>query len=229
MPMVRLRRGPPPARLVTRGDIWTKRWQAIHTGQRRGDWATERAKETLAEGLRQMTYEKCAFCESLLGVTSYLEIEHYTAKTVRAEESFDWLNLFPICRLCNNAKGSTDHAGALIKPDIEDPEEMLWLHPDTGKLEPKTGLGRAAEQRVQTTIELCDLQRGALCTKRIDAMPRTIRWLQRLSNRGGQLDAILNEEWNDLINPAAEYKFVIRHIFETKGEPRLAARDRVGF
>jgi len=198
-------------------------------GQRRGDWATKRAKETLSEELRKMTYEKCAFCESLLGVTSYLEIEHYTAKTVRTEESFDWMNLFPICRLCNNAKGAIDHGGVLIKPDVEDPEEMLWLHPDTGKLEPKAGLDPATENRVQRTTELCDLQRGALCTKRIKTMENTIHWLERVAEQGAVLDRRLEKEWNRLIHPSTEYKFVIRHIFETRGEPRLAEHDRRGF
>jgi uncharacterized protein (TIGR02646 family) len=147
--MVRLQRGPSPSLLASHRDTWIIRWQAIQVGRQRGDWATKRAKEVLSEALRNMTHQKCAFCESLLGVTSYVEIEHYTAKTVRTQEAFDWTNLFPICRLCNNAKGAIDHAGDLIKPDVEDPEEMLWLHPGTGELEPRVGLDPSVERRVQ--------------------------------------------------------------------------------
>ena len=106
---------------------------------------------------------------------------------------------------------------------------MLWLHPDTGWLEPKPLLEIAVRQRVEQTIELCDLQRGTLCTKRIETMQFTIRWLERLSRRGGRLDRLLQEEWDRLIDPRTEYKFVIRHVFETRGEPRLAERDRFNF
>jgi uncharacterized protein (TIGR02646 family) len=176
-----------------------------------------------------LAHEKCAFCESLLGVTSYLEIEHYTAKTVRPEHAFEWENLFPVCRLCNNAKGAIDHAGMLLKPDAEDPENLLWLNPDSGKLEASKAVDRANSQRVERSIELCDLQRGALCTKRIDTMMRAIHWLERVSERGGELDARLRREWEHLKNPATEYKFVIRHVFQTRGEPRLAAADRTIF
>ena len=49
------------------------------------------------------------YCESALEVTSYLEIEHYVAKTVTPELAFEWTNLLPACRLCNNAKGEQDH------------------------------------------------------------------------------------------------------------------------
>jgi len=103
-----------------------------------------------------------------------LEIEHYVAKTLRPDQAFEWTNLFPVCRLCNNSKGDIDHAGTLIKPDVDDPERMLWLHPDTGWLEPKPLLEIAGRQRVEKTIELCDLQRGTLCTKRIETMQFTI-------------------------------------------------------
>jgi hypothetical protein len=139
------------------------------------------------------------------------------------------MDQLPVCRLCNNSKSDVDHAGMLLKPDTDDPESMLWLHPDSGKLEARPLLGLAVRQRVERTIELCDLQRGGLCTKRIEKMQFTIRWLERLSHRRGRLDRLLQEEWKLLTDPRTEHKFVIRHVFETRGEPRLAARDRANF
>lgn len=171
--------------LRARNVAWTKRWQEIHAGRKTGDWKPPSARLLLSEELRKLTFGKCAFCEGLLEVTSYLEIEHYIPKTVRPDLVFEWTNLFPICRWCNNAKGDADHAGMLLKPDVDDPEPMLWLHPDTGKLEPRRALETEVRRRVEQTIELCDLQRGRLCTKRIETMQFTIRWLERVSHRPG--------------------------------------------
>jgi hypothetical protein len=39
-----------------------------------------------------------------------------------------------------------------IKLDVDDPESMLRLHPDTGKLEPKPGLEDAVRERVERTL-----------------------------------------------------------------------------
>ncbi|MEP6962945.1 MAG: hypothetical protein ABI995_12760 [Acidobacteriota bacterium] len=123
-----------------------------------------------------------------------------------------------------------DHQGILLKPDVDNAEEFLWLNPDGGKLETRSEVSRAMARRVERTIELCDLQRGALCTKRIEAMLRTIHWLERVAElKGRPLDLRLERERKALFHPGAEHKFVIRHVFELKGEPRLAAYDRQEF
>ena len=149
--MVRLQRGATPYLLQQRGATWTLRWQEIHAVLRTGDWATPAAKKLLFVELRKLAFGKCAFCEGLLEVTSYLGVEHYVAKTVRPEQAFEWTNLFPVCRLCNNSKSDVDHAGMLLKPDTDDPESMFWLHPDSGKLEARPFLALAVRQRVEQT------------------------------------------------------------------------------
>jgi uncharacterized protein (TIGR02646 family) len=227
--MVRLRRGAAPALLRTNGHAWTQRWQEMHAAGRGGDWATFGAKKVLSAELQKLAFGKCAFCESLLGVSGYLETEHYAAKTVSPEQAFEWTNLFPVCRWCNRAKGDMDHGGTLLKPDFDDPESMLWLHPDTGELQPKPKMEASDRRRVERTLEICQLLRGPLCMKRIDTMESTIRWLERLSRRQGRADAPLLEEWRSLIDPRTEYKFVIRHVFEIRGESRLAEEDRIAF
>ena len=142
-----------------------------------------------------MAHRKCAFCESRLELTAYLEIEHYWPKTVRPEQAFDWQNLLPICRICNNAKSDFDHEGMLIKPDVEDPERLLWLNPDTGKLEVSAAASATDRVRVERTFELCQLQRGTLCDERIGAMEAAIHWLERVADRQGILDVRLRKEW----------------------------------
>lgn len=227
--MVRLWRGPLPPVLREHRREWTKRWREMRAEHRSGNWAIPGARKLLADELRKLAFGKCAFCESLLEVASFLEIEHYVAKTVSPGQAFQWTNLFPICARCNSAKGSADHEGMAIKPDAEDPAALLWLHPGTGELEPRAGLDQRECKRVERTLELCDLQRGALCTKRVETMEATIRWLERLKRVGGCLDDQLREEWRRLVDPATEYKFVIRHVFEIRGAPELAAKDRANF
>jgi uncharacterized protein (TIGR02646 family) len=226
--MIRLRRGPPPHSLATRGAAWTSRWLAIHAGQQKGDWATTATKKLLASEVLKLAHGKCAFCESLLEVTSFLEIEHYAAKTVHPGRAFEWGNLFPICRFCNGSRGDIDHGGLLLKPDVEDPEGLLWLNPDSGELEPNGGLDTQTRDRVARTFEICKLQRGALCAKRIKTMNQTIHWLERMVERGS-LDRRLEKEWEHLTTPSTEYKFVIRHVLRTRGQPQLADHDRVKF
>lgn len=119
--MVRLLRGLMPPALAAKAAVWTQRWIQIHAGQRDGDWATKAAKDILRDELHKLACGKCAFCESVLGLTSYKEIEHYWPKTLRPNAAFDWTNLLPVCRVCNGEKQDTDHRGSLIKPDDEDP------------------------------------------------------------------------------------------------------------
>src|SRR5712692_2433423 len=91
------RHHPAPAELVRHRGEWTHRWK-----DRRGtDWATPTAKRILRRHLKRLAHGKCVYCEGKLGKTTYVEIEHYTAKTVAPELAFEWTNLFPACRLCN--------------------------------------------------------------------------------------------------------------------------------
>jgi uncharacterized protein (TIGR02646 family) len=226
--MVRTRtRAEPPAHLLRYATQWTTRFQAILNGTQRGDWATRSAKKALSLALRELAHGKCAYCESALGVTVDLEVDHYVAKTVDPALAFEWTNLLPSCRLCNRPKLNHDHASSLLKPDIEDPEPFFWIHPDTGKLEPHPSLDAAATRRAEQTIQLCDLQRPALCTRRTDMMGRVNRWLLQVAAHG--LNPVLREDWESMSHPGREYKFVLRHTLQLHGQPQLAEFDRQRF
>src|ERR1035438_2563495 len=130
---------PPPPQLVKYSKKWTVRFQAVLNANPPRDWATAHAKKVLRAALRELARGKCVFCESALEVTTYMEIEHYVAKTVNSDLAFEWTNLLPACRLCNNAKGEQDHKGALLKPDDEDPEPYFWIHPVLASSNPTPG------------------------------------------------------------------------------------------
>lgn len=168
------------------------------------------------------------FCEGVLDVTSFIEIEHYHAKTVRQELVFDWSNLFPACSKCNRPKGNVDHQGTLVKPDEEDPEPLLWLHPGTGELQPHPSLTPGQAERVTKTIDAYDLNRGPLCVQRIDMMNFVNRWLDRLTKGLGESPEC-QYEWYEMTRPAKPWKFVIRHVLTLRGQGQLAEIDRETF
>jgi uncharacterized protein (TIGR02646 family) len=226
--MVRTRSRPPaPDQLFAYAARWTARFERVRSGSQRGDWATATAKKTIGSALRGLAHGKCVYCEGPLEAQADLDIDHYVAKTVDPGLVFEWTNLLPSCRKCNRTKLDHDHANALLKPDIEDPEPFFWLHPDSGKLDPHPSLDAAARQRAEETIRLCDLQRPALCDQRIRMLGRVNRWLQLIVAQG--LNHVLRQEWESLVDPRSEYKFVLRHALELHGQRELAEFDRQQF
>lgn len=189
------------------------------------DWATQTARMCLQAPLLEFSRGKCAFCEGVLNVTSFIEIEHYHAKTVRQDLVFHWANLFPGCGICNRLKANLDHQGTLLKPDEEDPEPLLWLHPGTGDLQPHPSLTGAQTGRVKSTIETYNLNRGALCVQRIEMMNFVNRWLSRVAGGHGE-SAECKEEWQYITRGTTPYKFVIRHTLTLAGQAALAEIDR---
>jgi len=219
---------PPPPQLVKYKQKWTARFQAALDAGSQSDWATAHAKRVLRTSLRGLAHGKCVYCESALEVTGYLEIDHYVAKTA-TELAFEWTNLLPACQRCNNAKGHQDHKSALLKPDYEDPEPYFWIHPDTGRLEPHPKLDEAQSYRATETIRICDLQRPALCTKRVDMLTRVLAWLRPRAAWQGPLPYQTASEWSTLSDPRTEYKLVLRHALELHGQHALAEYDRRRF
>jgi uncharacterized protein (TIGR02646 family) len=217
-----------PDQLLANARRWTDRFESILNGSQKGEWATRSAKKTIGAALYSLAHGKCVYCESVLGVTVDLEVDHYVAKTIAPLLAFDWANLLPSCRLCNRPKLNHDHANALLKPDVEDPEPFFWIHPDTGKLEAHPALDAAGRHRADETIRLCDLQRPKLCARRVDALRRVNRWLQQVAT-AAMLNKTLREEWEFLSNPSSEYKFVLRHALELHGQTELADFDRRKF
>ncbi|HWZ45266.1 MAG TPA: hypothetical protein VNW97_17465 [Candidatus Saccharimonadales bacterium] len=226
--MIQLERPPEPESLTRNRSKWTIRWVNILQDGKELDWATRAAKNALKPALTEFSYGKCAFCEGTLGVTAYLQIEHYYAKTAEPHRVFEWENLFPSCGICNPSKGNLDHKGRLLKPDAENPEPLLWLDPGTGELQPHPNLDDEQKQRVLETITAYGLQRGKLCAARIEMMDRVNRWLARIDGES-KMSPECRQEWDEMINPSTPWKFVIRHVLTLKGQPALAEIDRQTF
>lgn len=224
--MIRLHRGPEPEFLAGNRTAWTERFNQVPPPR---DWATSGQKHQLRDALAPLSREKCTFCESLLGVTAFPEIEHYWPKSRYPGRVFEWDNLFLACSLCNRAKGNQDHNGALIKPDAEDPEPLLWLNLDSGKLEPGEGLPPELTERVHETIRICNLNRGGLCQARIKQAELARSTLARLGREGTDPTPETRLEKKSLLSPEQQYKFVIRFEFDRTGNTALAVEDRETF
>jgi hypothetical protein len=130
--------------------------------------------------------------------------------------------------MCNRGKSDLDHGGRLVKPDAEDPELLLWLHPDTGALEPHPILDQVRSQRVLETLAAYNLQRGALCAERIRMMTFVHNWLARLGE-GLAASKACQKEWRYIIEPRTPWKFVVRHVLTKAGQAQLAEIDRQAF
>jgi hypothetical protein len=89
------RRSPPPPALAVNRGKWTARFKQIRAANSQRDWATKVAKRALSKALCGLAQGKCVFCESPLGVSGDLEVEHYIAKTLDPDRCFEWMNLLP--------------------------------------------------------------------------------------------------------------------------------------
>ena len=207
-----------PAELRENEAAWRDRWRRIHSEGSRVDWATNAAKAILRSALRRLTHGKCAYCESRLDKDTYLEIDHCIAKTIAPDKAFEWTNLFPSCRLCNNGKRDADHKGLLLKPDDEDPEPYFWLTP-IGELQPDPSLAEGQRRRAEETIRLCNLSRGALASSRVEM----IKWVAYLLRNPSK------EMLEFILDPKREFKLVIRRALEQNGHQDIAAEDRRRF
>ena len=125
--MVRTPRNiPVPTALASKAAKWTRRYQASWRAATSAAIGQHQAQSgLLCAALRELAYGKCVFCESPLEVSGYLEVEHYHAKTVHQHLAFDWENLLPSCRLCNNAKGDQDHGGVAPEAGHRGPRAVL--------------------------------------------------------------------------------------------------------
>jgi uncharacterized protein (TIGR02646 family) len=174
--MVRTRPRPAaPAKLVKKEAEWTERWRKVlATGGKQSEWATRLAKTVLRDSLLLMNHGKCFFCESGLGVSSFAQIEHFDPKVTFTERAFAWDNLHLGCQICNITKGKQVFGEAVIRPDLTDPEDYLWLDAE-GELHPRAGLSAEDEALVRATVKAYGLNRGPLCTVRSEIRTRVNR------------------------------------------------------
>lgn len=88
------------------------------------------SKSYIRDPLREMSHEKCAYCETKVDEESkYMEVDHFQHKDLYPLRVVEWANLLPSCKKCNGSKGTHDVvANPIIDPSITDPRCHLKLH-----------------------------------------------------------------------------------------------------
>ncbi len=160
--------------------------------------------------MKQIYYEKCAFCESELK-NDFGEIEHYRPKNRSETEAkncdkrnsyywlaFSWDNLLPACKRCNGKKSNCfdiegeykEYQGEnlenlhLVTQEYNEVEKPKLLHPEYDRFENHIVFNLKDEmssdnERVNYTIQVCDLNRENLVDSREKIVTDFISQLQR--------------------------------------------------
>lgn len=151
----------PPKVLEENAEKWTKElldnidkysaYEKIPLEIKNSMWIHYRDKE-IKTILFGSSYGKCAFCEAKPAESGNIEVEHFMPKSLYPDKTFEWNNLLPVCRKCNNSKSNHDTGKeAIVNPCEVDPEKIFTYN--FLNIEPIDRDDVVAER----TIEVCDL------------------------------------------------------------------------
>jgi len=167
-------------------------------------------KRYLVNELKIIYKNKCAYCESKL--YENIDIEHYRPKSKYYWLTYEWSNIFPVCRACNrhkgikfdiegeeviepqkdreewkaNSKSFLDEKPLLLHPEIDYPKEHLSFTND--------GYIHSNDNRGKYTIETYNLNRESLVVRRKDVIDNFLKKLEYiivLTNKGVVSDEII--------------------------------------
>ncbi|MBQ7291289.1 MAG: TIGR02646 family protein [Clostridia bacterium] len=134
----------------------------------------------IQELLFACNHHKCAFCECKPGETSNIEVEHFEPKSIYPDLAFEWDNLLPSCRKCNEAKSDHDtRTSPIINPAKEDPEMLLTY--DSLRIVPLQGSGQ--EKKADNTITVCNLNCNRLYNARAELLISVTEYMDELKNK----------------------------------------------
>lgn len=75
--------------------------------------------------LKDSSYGKCMYCESLISHIDYGDVEHIKPKSTFPEETYNWDNLGYSCPKCNRDYKKDVYDPNLINPYADDPKDYL--------------------------------------------------------------------------------------------------------
>ena len=131
----------------------------------------------IQDALFASSHHKCAFCECIPGESSHIEVEHFEPKSLYPDLAFEWDNLLPTCRRCNEEKSDADtRSNPIINPAIEDPEQLLTY--SFLRIKPLAGSGQ--EHKAQQTIDVCNLNCERLYKARSELMKSITEYIDEL-------------------------------------------------
>ncbi|GEM_PF-635751 len=166
--MIKVTRPPIPEVLKQYQSEWTKELMNLVKKYGGYDKIPDDEKKTavnkyrhgdIKQAIEEMFHGKCVFCESIINASGDIHTEHFYPKSLYPQCTFEWRNLFPACKKCNDPKGNYDtYTYPMVNPERDDPEKC-FVYRDV-RIHP--ALDSPDFEKGQRTIEVCDLHRFEL-------------------------------------------------------------------
>jgi uncharacterized protein (TIGR02646 family) len=180
-----------PNSLAKNGEKWTKELlDAIAEAKNKGTKVPEKfyvkyKQADVLEALKRMygdnIFSYCCYCESIINIVSYEQIEHRIPKRKTQnkypEKTYDWNNLHLACSKCNGNKGNKYDENETILDAVDDDIKQHLNY----KVNPSLGvLRKTLSQRGKTTVEHADLDREPLCKARFKIWVETMEAIRQI-------------------------------------------------
>ena len=183
------------------------------------------------QALSRLFLNKCAYCESMVGISSPIEVDFFRPKgftlgsdgKTRADGYwwlvYEWSNLYSACPMCNRLKGGrfpiegapaapfadkdalAEERPLLLDPCLDDPEQHLAFS--------ENGSIGSLTHRGTITIQTLGLNREPLCQARARAIEHAKNIFESVRHKAKTRDG----EFERLLNPKREYTAAIRQCF----------------
>jgi uncharacterized protein (TIGR02646 family) len=117
--------------------------------------------------LTEIQHNKCAYCESPIGITDLGTIERFRPRSKYPLLAYDWNNLLVSCNLCSRNKRDTfpvadDDSPILLDPTVDDPVHFIRFN--------EKGIASSSDSRGEITIKTLGLNRASLVSERAEAI-----------------------------------------------------------
>jgi len=176
----------PPNILVENAENWTN--ELISAVNEYGDYSKipldvkekifkNYRNDEIKQKLIEASYGKCAFCESMPAESGNIEVEHFRPKSIYYNLTFDWDNLLPVCRKCNEAKSDYDTGENPIVNPVKDNPETIFSY-NLLNIKP-ININDDISKR---TIEVCNLNSPRLFKVRADLLINLSSYEQNLQD-----------------------------------------------
>lgn len=139
--------------------------------------------DEIKQKLIESSHGKCAFCESMPSESGNIEVEHFQPKSIYHNLTFDWDNLLPVCRKCNEAKSDFDTGiNPIVNPATNNPETVFTYN--LLNIKPIN----INDDIPRRTIEVCNLNSPRLFKVRADLLVNLSSYEQNLHDWLQEID-----------------------------------------
>lgn len=123
--MHKVERNMPPAGLKQKSEKFKKELKKnISINKDWNNFRKSKIGQQTEENLREMYADCCAYCEGIIGTTSYNQIEHFRPKSKFPELCYEYNNLHLACQICNSNKADR-FSEDFIDPSVDEPTEHI--------------------------------------------------------------------------------------------------------